>query len=108
MTIYLLFLSGVIAYVAFDWARWKVPLVPWSGYWTTHTGANVANAIMAIMAFLAWRGKVLGSLLALVGFNTDSPLLTVDVGPVIAPVAGFVLSTITMFVSRRVWPGKAE
>jgi hypothetical protein len=108
MTIYLLFLLGVISYVTFDWARWKTPGAAWSEYWPTHAGANVANAIMAMMAFLAWRGKVLGSLLELVGFNTDSPLLTVEVGPLIAPVAGFVLSTITMFVSRKVWPAKGD
>jgi hypothetical protein len=104
VTTYFLFLSGVIAYVLFDWARWKVPGVAWSGYWGTHAGPNIANAIMALMAFLAWQGKILGELLALVGFNADSKLLTVEVGPVIAPVAGFVLSIITMAASRKLWP----
>lgn len=108
MTIYLLFLCGVIAYVAFDWARWKIPGTAWSGYWASHAGPNIANAVMALMAFLAWQGKVLGPLLGLVGFNSDSVLLQTEVGPVIAPVAGFVLSIITMFASRRVWPAKGD
>ena len=106
MTIYLLFLVGVISYALFDWARWKQPGAPWSAYWGTHAGPNIANAIMALMGFMAWRGKVLGPLLGLVGFNSDSVLLQTEVGPVIAPLAGFVLSIITMFASRKVFPAK--
>lgn len=106
--IYWLFLLGVISYHLFDWARWKSPEVAWSAYWRTHSGPNIANLIMAVMAFLAWQGRVLGELLALVGFNSDSKLLTVEVSPIIAPVAGFVLSWITMLIAVKLLPKKGD
>jgi len=104
MTIYLLFLLGVLSYVLVDWAHWKIPGTAWSGYWRQHSAPAIANAIMTLMMFLAWQGKVLGGLLAIVGFNTESSLLAVQVDVLIAPVAGFVLSLLTTLVSKKIWP----
>ena len=106
MITYLLFILGVIAYTAIEWAHWKVPGVAWSGYWKCHTACNIVNAILTFMVFLTWRGGVLGPVLALVGINSESPLLKLEIVPMLAMPAGCALSFVSSLLQQKLWPKK--
>jgi hypothetical protein len=108
MIVYASFFAGATTFVAWDWARHKVPRNTWGSYWTDHLGANLANGLMAFVAFVAWRAKILKDLLELVGVHTDSALLKVEISEPIAFVAGVVLSLVTMGISRKLWSASAE